>query len=53
MNYTASFISYKRREPEMSTYAAGSVLLAEDTSGKGHASRVVSSTDSLAVMVQL
>jgi hypothetical protein len=34
-------------------FAAGSVLLVEDTSGKGHASRVVSNTDSLAVMVQL
>ena len=34
-------------------FAAGSVLLAEDTIGKGHASRVVSNTDSLAVMVRL
>ncbi len=38
---------------ETRRFAAGSVLLAEDTNGKGHASRVVSKTDSLAVMVQL
>jgi hypothetical protein len=38
---------------ETRRFAAGSVLLAADTSGKGHASRVVSDTDSLAVMVQL
>ena len=33
--------------------AVGSVLLVEDTHGKGHSSRVVSETDSLAAMVQL
>ena len=38
---------------EARRFAAGSVLLVEDTRGKGHASRVVSDTDSLAVMVQL
>ena len=38
---------------EARRFAAGSVLLVEDTSGKGHASRVMSDTDSLAVMVQL
>ena len=38
---------------ETRRFAPGSVLLAEDTSGKGHASRVVSHADSLAVMVQL
>ena len=38
---------------EARRFAAGSVLLAEDTIGKGHASRVVRNTDSLAVMVQL
>lgn len=38
---------------EQRRFAAGSVLLAEDTIGKGHASRVVSAADSLAVMVQL
>jgi len=31
----------------------GSVLLVEDTTGKGHSSCVVSETDSLAAMVQL
>lgn len=38
---------------ECRRFTAASVLLVEDTSGKGHASRVVSETDSLAVMVQL
>ena len=38
---------------EARRFAAGSVLLVEDTRGKGHASRVMSDTDSLAVMVQL
>jgi len=37
---------------EARRFAAGSVLLVEDTRGKGHASRVGNS-DSLAVMVQL
>jgi hypothetical protein len=34
-------------------FAAGDVLLVEDTTGKGHTSRVVSDTDSVAVMVTL
>src|SRR5258708_40170864 len=38
---------------EARRFAAGSVLLVEDTSGKGHTSRVVGDADSLAVMVQL
>jgi len=38
---------------EARRFEAGSVLLVEDTTGKGHSSRVVSQTDSLAVMVQL
>ena len=38
---------------ETRTFACGSVLLVEDTIGKGHSSRVVSATDSLAAMVQL
>jgi hypothetical protein len=38
---------------ETRRFAAGSVLLAEDTSGKGHASLVVGNADSLALMVQL
>jgi len=36
---------------ETRRFTAGSVLLVEDTAGKGHRSRVIS--DSLAVMVQL
>jgi hypothetical protein len=35
------------------TFAPRSVLLAEDTSGKGHRSRVSSKEDSLALLVQL
>src|SRR5712691_4805884 len=38
---------------ETRRFAAGSVLLVEDTSGKGHASRVVGDTESLAAMVHL
>lgn len=38
---------------ETRRFAAGSVLLVDDTTGKGHTSEVVSQTDSLAAMVQL
>ena len=38
---------------EARRFGAGSVLLVQDTTGKGHSSRVVSETDSLAAMVQL
>ena len=38
---------------ETRRFSAGSVLLVDDTKGKGHTSEVVSRTDSLAVMVQL
>ncbi len=38
---------------EARCFATGSVLLVEDTSGKGHASRVLGDTDSLAAIVQL
>jgi hypothetical protein len=38
---------------EVRRFAKGNALLVEDTSGKGHASRVVSETDSLAAMVRL
>jgi hypothetical protein len=38
---------------ETRRFASGSILLVEDTSGKGHASRVISDTDSLAAMVRL
>jgi hypothetical protein len=41
------------RDGETRRFAAGSVLLVEDTSGKGHASRVLGDTDSLAAIVQL
>ena len=38
---------------ESRRFLQGSVLLLEDTTGKGHSSRVVSDTDSMAAMVQL
>jgi hypothetical protein len=38
---------------ETRRFGVGSVLLVEDTYGKGHSSRVVSEADSLAAMVQL
>jgi hypothetical protein len=38
---------------ESRRFGPGSVLLVEDTGGKGHSSRVVSEADSLAAMVQL
>ena len=38
---------------ESRRFGPGSVLLVEDTNGKGHSSRVVSEFDSLAAMVQL
>ena len=38
---------------EARSFPIGSVLMVEDTIGKGHSSRVVSEVDSLAAMVQL
>src|SRR5258708_7809581 len=38
---------------ESQRFSQGSVLLVEDTTGKGHSSRVVGETESLAAMVQL
>lgn len=38
---------------ETRRFGSGSVLLVEDTTGKGHASRVSSDGDTLAVLVQL
>jgi uncharacterized cupin superfamily protein len=38
---------------ETKRFTLGDVLLVEDTTGKGHQSRVVSDVDSLAVMIQL
>lgn len=35
------------------SFGVGSVFLVEDTTGKGHSSRVTSETDSLAAMVRL
>jgi hypothetical protein len=38
---------------ESRRFPAGSVLLVEDTTGRGHCSRVIEDGDSLAIMVQL
>lgn len=38
---------------ESRRFGPGSILLVEDTTGKGHSSRVLSETDSLVAMVQL
>lgn len=38
---------------EVRRFGPGSVVLVEDTTGKGHASRVLGNDDVLAVMVQL
>jgi uncharacterized cupin superfamily protein len=38
---------------ESRRFGVGSVLLVEDTTGKGHSSRVVSETDSLAALVKM
>ena len=38
---------------ESRRFPAGSVLLVEDTTGRGHSSRVIGARDSLAIMVQL
>jgi mannose-6-phosphate isomerase-like protein (cupin superfamily) len=38
---------------ETRRFAVGSILLAEDTDGKGHRSKVVSDVDSLAAMLEL
>jgi len=40
-------------DEETRRFELGSVLIVEDTSGKGHTSRVVSEVDSVAVLVQL
>jgi|SRR5437660_7836896 len=40
-------------DEETRRFPAGSALLVEDTTGKGHLSRVISPTDSLAAFVQL
>ena len=38
---------------ETRRFGVGSVLLAEDTEGRGHTSRVISEVDSLAAMLEL
>ena len=38
---------------ETRRFAAGSVLLVEDTTGTGHKSRVISADDSVSILVQL
>jgi len=38
---------------EVRSFGPGSIILVEDTTGKGHVSRVLSSTDMVAAVVQL
>jgi len=38
---------------ETRRFAAGSILMAEDTDGRGHASRVIGEVDSFAAMLEL
>ena len=38
---------------EVRTFPVGAVLLAEDTTGKGHATRITSNEDALTAVVQL
>ena len=38
---------------EVRRFGAGSIVLLEDTTGKGHVSRVVSSEDNIVAVVQL
>ncbi len=51
--YLAGEMETTASDGEMRRFGPGSVVLVEDTSGKGHASRAIGSDDVLAVMVQL
>lgn len=51
--YLAGEMEATVSDGEVRRFGPGSVVLVEDTSGKGHASRVLGKNDVLAVMVQL
>ena len=51
--YLAGEMEVTVSDGETRRFGSGSVVLVEDTSGKGHASRVVGNDNVLAVMVQL
>lgn len=51
--YLAGEMETTVSDGEMRRFGPGSVVLVEDTSGKGHASRVLGNNNVLAVMVQL
>jgi quercetin dioxygenase-like cupin family protein len=46
-------IEIKASDGEARTFPPGSVIFAEDTSGKGHDTRVIGAEDALAAIVQL
>jgi hypothetical protein len=51
--YLAGEMEATVSDGEVRRFGPGSVVLVEDTSGKGHASRVLGNNDVLAAMVQL
>jgi hypothetical protein len=51
--YLAGKVEVRVSDGEVRTFEAGDVLLLEDTTGKGHASRAVSSVDVLHAVVRL
>jgi len=51
--YLAGEIEAEVSDGEVRRFGPGSVTLVEDTTGKGHKSRVVGTTDVLSVVVQL
>ena len=53
MIYLAGQIEAQTSDGESRTFGPGAVTLVEDTTGKGHMSRVVGTEDALLVVVQL
>ena len=51
--YIAGEVEVEASDGEVRRLGPGSILLVEDTTGKGHRSRVVSATDVINVVVQL
>ncbi len=51
--YLSGEAEVKVSDGEVRRFVAGSIVLVEDTAGKGHVSRVVGSVDNAVAMVQL
>ena len=51
--YLAGEIEAETSDGEVRRFGPGSITLVEDTSGKGHRSRIVGSTDALIAVVKL